>query len=78
MKKWWKNFINSDASETVFIILAFVAVFYTFEIKMFSISISKVIITFFRTCFITYNYFIITLSCTYIYVIWLTYSALST
>jgi hypothetical protein len=27
MKKWWKNFINSDASTTVFSILVFVVMF---------------------------------------------------
>ena len=27
MKKWWKNFINSDASTTVFIVLVFVVTF---------------------------------------------------
>lgn len=27
MKKWWKNFINSDASSTTFIVLVFIVTF---------------------------------------------------
>ena len=35
MKKWWKNFINSDASVTVFIVLMFVV---TFAVVYFGMS----------------------------------------
>ena len=35
MKKWWKNFINSDASVTVFIILIFAL---TFAVVYFGMS----------------------------------------
>ena len=35
MKKWWKNFINSDASTTVFIVLVFVV---TFTVLYFGMS----------------------------------------
>jgi ascorbate-specific PTS system EIIC-type component UlaA len=38
MKKWWKNFINSDASTTVFIILVFVV---TFVFLYFGMSYEK-------------------------------------
>ena len=36
MKKWWKNFIESDASITTFIILAFVVTFAIVYIGMSS------------------------------------------
>jgi hypothetical protein len=35
MKKWWKNFINSDASINVFIVLMFVV---TFAVVYFGMS----------------------------------------
>lgn len=36
MKKWWKNFINSDASATTFIVLVFIVTFAIVYIGMSS------------------------------------------
>lgn len=36
MKKWWKNFINSDASTTVFIVLVFALTFAVLYLGMSS------------------------------------------
>lgn len=36
MKKWWKNFINSDASTTIFIVLVFIVTFAIVYIGMSS------------------------------------------
>ena len=38
MKKWWNNFINSDASTTVFIVLVFIV---TFTVLYFGMSYEK-------------------------------------